>query len=152
MKLLLAAIATLFAVPAAAQDVTLKSEVLVERSVTGPDGRVTTTLEAPTTVVPGDRVVIALDYRNAGAEPAKEFTVVNPLPAALAFNGAASAGHDLSVDGGKSWGQLAQLTIGQADGTTRAATPADVTHVRWILRTPIAPRAGGKLTIGGVVR
>lgn len=54
--------------------------------------------------------------------------------------------------GGKNWGALSALAIPQADGTRRPAQPADVTHVRWVLNTPVAPKAGGKLTIGGVVR
>jgi len=152
MKLILTALALLAASPAVANDVRLQSEVLVERTVTGPDGQATTKLEAPKTVVPGDRVQIQLRYNNAGATPATDFTVVNPLPAAVAFTGSASPGHDVSVDGGKNWGQLAALKIAQADGSVRAAQPADVTHVRWVLKSAIAPNGTGILSLGGVVR
>lgn len=151
MKFLLAAF--LLATPAlAVENVQLKSEVLVERRVTGPDGTVTTTYEPPKTVVPGDRVRIVLDYVNAGDAPATQFTVTNPLPAAVAFSGAVTAGAEVSVDGGRSWGQLAQLTVANPDGTRRPAEAGDVSHVRWVLNAPIAPKAGGKLSFNGVVR
>lgn len=151
MKFLLPAL--LLAAPAfAAENVQLKSEVLVERSVTGADGTVTTTYEPPKTVVPGDRVRIVLDYINAGDAPATRFTVTNPLPGAVAYTSASTAGSEVSVDGGKSWGQLGALTVANPDGTRRPAEGGDVSHIRWVLQAPIAPKAGGKLSFNGVVR
>lgn len=153
MTFLIATALSLLAAPAlAADNVQLKSEVFVERSVTGPDGKTTTTLEAPKTVVPGDRVLIVLDYRNAGDAPANQFTVINPLPAAVAFSSAVTAGSEVSVDGGRAWGQLADLTVTNPDGTRRPAQGGDVSHVRWVLKSPIGPQAGGKLSFNGVVR
>ena len=152
MKRLLTAFALLAGPALAAENVQLKSEVLVERQVVGADGKATTQLEAPTTVVPGDRVLIVLGYRNAGDAPATQFTVTNPLPAAVAFSSAVTAGSEVSVDGGRGWGQLPALTVADPDGTRRPARPSDVSHVRWVLKTPIGPQAGGKRSFNGVVR
>lgn len=152
MNTLIAALALVSAPALAAENVQLKSEVLVERSVVGPDGKATTTLEVPKTVVPGDRVLIVLDYRNAGNASANQFVVTNPLPAAVAFSSANTAGSEVSVDGGRGWGQLAALTVANPDGTRRPAQAGDVSHVRWVLKSPIGPQAGGKLSFNGVVR
>jgi hypothetical protein len=38
-----------------------------------------------------------------------------------------------------------------ADGTSRAAVPADVTHIRWSFSQPIAAGSGGELSFRGVV-
>ena len=58
----------------------------------------------------------------------------------------------MSVDGGKSWGQLASLRIANADGTSRAAQPADVTHIRWAFAQPIGAGNAGELSFRGVVK
>jgi uncharacterized repeat protein (TIGR01451 family) len=136
----------------AAQDVTLASEVFVEKTVKDAKGAAKVVREAPKVVTPGDKLVFVLSYKNQGAQPATGFTVTNPVPAAVAFAGAESGGSDVSVDGGKSWGQLAALTIAQPDGTRRAAAPADVTHVRWDFAQPIAAGAGGTLSFRATVK
>lgn len=141
------------AVPAqAADNVSLKSDVFVQRTVTDAAGRKSTVLAPPKMVTPGDRLVFVLNYRNAGTAPATDFTVTNPIPAAVVYADQASAGAQVSVDGGKAWGTLSTLTVAGANGTRRAATTADVTHVRWTLKRPIAAGQGGKLQFAGVVR
>jgi uncharacterized repeat protein (TIGR01451 family) len=135
----------------AASDVSLSSVVFVEHNVTGPDGKAKIVREAPKVVVPGDQLVFELNYRNGGAQPAEGFVVTNPIPASVAYAGEAK-GAVVSVDGGKSWGALDALKIAQADGTSRPATPADVTHVRWSFAQPIAAGSGGKLSFRGVVK
>jgi uncharacterized repeat protein (TIGR01451 family) len=141
--------------PAAAmagQDVSLTSEVFVEKVVKDAKGEPKTVRGAPGVVTPGDKLVFVLSYKNAGAQPATGFTVTNPVPGAVAFSAAESGGSDVSVDGGKSWGQLAALTIAQPDGSRRAAAPADVTHIRWNFAQPIAAGSGGQLSFRATVR
>jgi uncharacterized repeat protein (TIGR01451 family) len=140
------------AAAAAAQDVSLSSQVLVERVKTSPDGKSVTVREEPGVVTPGDRLVFLVSYKNAGAQPATGFTLTNPIPPAVAFTGTEDQGATFSVDGGKSWGALAALKVVQADGTSRAATPADVTHIRWSFGQPIAAGSGGQLSFRGVVK
>jgi len=49
----------------------------------------------------------------------------------------------VSVDGGATFGALVDLKIREADQTSRPATAADVTHVRWRFQQPLAPGATG---------
>jgi uncharacterized repeat protein (TIGR01451 family) len=140
------------AAASAAQDVSLSSQVLVERVKTGPDGKAVTVREEPGVVTPGDRLVFLVSYKNGGAQPATGFTLTNPIPQAVAFTGTEDSSAIFSVDGGKSWGALASLKVVQADGTGRPATPADVTDIRWSFGKPIAAGSGGELSFKGVVK
>lgn len=135
----------------AANNVTLSSMVLLERTVADGAGRDRIVLEEPKTVTPGDRLVFILAYRNAGRAAASDFIVTNPLPAAVAFQGGGD-GAQVSIDGGRSWGTLPALKVQEADGRWRNARPEDVTHLRWSLKQAIPAGAQGKLSFRGVVR
>ena len=153
MKILLALLALVAPVVAkAANEVSLTSSVFVEKAVPQPDGKTRLVLEEPKIVVPGDKLVFVLNYRNQGAKPATDFVVTNPMPVAVAYQGTPDGGAIVSVDGGKSWGPMATLKIRKADGTFRSAYPEDVTHVRWAMKAPIPVGAAGKLSFRGIVR
>lgn len=143
------------AMPAAAQGapspIVLKGDVKAVKIVTDKDGKQRTELVEPNTIVPGDRLLFGTDYANNGAETVKNFVVTNPLPAAVRLAPDADPALEVSVDGGKTWGTLAKLTLANADGTTRPATNDDVTHVRWALPS-IAPGAKGRLTYPAIIR
>lgn len=153
MKFLITLLALLAPLAAqAANDVALTSAVFVEKTVAQADGKWRLVLEEPRMVVPGDKLVFVLAYRNQGAKPATDFVVTNPLPGAVAYQGAADAAALVSVDGGKNWGALGALKVRKGDGTIRSAYPEDVTHVRWAMKSPIPVGAAGKLSFRGVVR
>ncbi len=153
MRFLLILLAMLLPGTALAQSqVALTSNVLVERTTTGPNGAARTSLEAPGIVTPGDRLVFVLSYRNNAASPATDFVVTNPIPESVSFTAAESAGSVLSIDGGRTWGLLSALSVRNADGTNRPATPADVTHVRWRIAQPIPAGGSGELRFRGVVK
>lgn len=152
-KLLILLLATLAPAPAfAANQVALDNNVFVERVSTDTNGKQRVLLEEPKVVVPGDRLVFVLNYRNAGGEPADKFVITNPMPSAVRFAGAADASPIVSVDGGKAWGPLDTLSVIQPDGTRRPAQPADVTHIRWAFQKPIPAGGTGKLMFRGVVK
>lgn len=136
----------------AASQVTLASDVFVERVRHDASGRAVTVLEPPKRVAPGDRLVFVLSYRNGGNEPAADFVVTNPVPDAVAFAGADGAEPELSVDWGRSWGKLSSLSVKSSDGRMRPARPEDVTHVRWSIRQAIAAGETGKLSFRAVAR
>jgi uncharacterized repeat protein (TIGR01451 family) len=136
----------------AANQVALANDVFVERVTTDVTGKQRILLEEPKVVVPGDRLVFVLNYRNAGAQPADKFVITNPLPAAVSFADAGDTRPLVSIDGGRGWGQLDQLTVALSDGTRRAAQPADVTHIRWAFPKPIPAGGSGKLMFRGVVK
>ena len=153
MRLFLALLVLIAPVAAFAADaVSLSSKVFVERVIQEADGKSRTVREEPGVVTPGDKLVIVLSYRNGGTAPATGFVVTNPIPAAVAFAGGESEGAIVSVDGGKSWGALAALRVANADGTSRPAGQADVTHIRWTFARPIAAGASGQLSFRGVVK
>lgn len=142
MKSSLASIAlavAAMAVPAgAAPRVALAADVYVERSAES--GRV---LQPASLLRPGDRVVTIVTWKRA-APGADTFMVTNPLPRALQFEESADEEQQVSVDGGRSWGRIGALRLGQ-----RLATPEDVTHVRWRIATP-AP--AGRIAYSAIVR
>ena len=152
-RALILLIAVLF--PGAAfanQAVALSSEVFVEKAVLDSDGKNRIILSAPKIVTPGDRLIFLLNYHNRGSVPATNFVVTNPLPGAVVYDGTNDPAAQMSVDGGKSWGQLATLSVHEPDGSVRNARTEDVTHVRWTMRKAIPAGGQGKLSFRGVVR
>lgn len=144
--------ATLPTAALATGDVALSSSVFVERTTPDVNGRQRTVLEAPRTVTRGDRLVFVLNYRNVGITPRTDFTITNPLPRPVAFQGTSDHDAIVSIDGGHSWGTLAALRVRESDGSFRGARPEDVTHVRWTLKRAIAAGESGRLTFRGIVR
>jgi uncharacterized repeat protein (TIGR01451 family) len=144
---------------AGSDDVTLASEAMIERSETDAAGRELTVLKNPkdVVIVPGDRVVFTLKYANKGELPANGFRATNPMPGPVQFVAANEDWAEVSVDGGQTWGKLSDLTVQAkgADGAsivTRAAGPQDVTHVRWVFATAIAPGSQGSVSYRGVIK
>ena len=153
MKFLAFLLAFLLPLPALAQSqVALTSEIFVERVTTGADGRQRTSLETPGVVTPGDPLVFVLHYRNNAGSPASDFVVTNPIPESVGYISAESAGSVISVDGGQTWGDLASLRVRNADGSSRPAAAADVTHIRWRIARPIPAGGQGELRFRGVVK
>lgn len=141
------------AAPLAAQDsaMTLKGDVMLEQTVADESGNTTVRLVEPNTIVPGDRLVFGTEYANTSAETVENFVVTNPLPAAVRLAEDAPADLIVSVDGGSDWGQLSQLSVAGEDGTSRPASHADVTHVRWTLAR-VAAGESGRLEYPAVIR
>ncbi|MDZ7587804.1 MAG: hypothetical protein U5J78_01070 [Parasphingorhabdus sp.] len=136
----------------AESSVALQSDVFVERKNVKPDGSIAVTLEAPKMVVPGDNLVFVVKYQNVGSAPASNFSLTNPLPGAVAFNGTADGTETVSVDGGRTWGKLSALKIALAEGRSRPALMADVTHIKWQLARTLSVGASGKFMFRGTVR
>ena len=121
--------------------VALDSAVFVERDV--PDaGRM---LEPAARLARGDRVVYVVSWTRMGGQGG--FVVTNPLPRSVAFQGSANGDEEVSVDGGRNWGKLGALRVGE-----RLATAEDVTHVRWRVAPATAARGAGSITYSGIVR
>src|SRR6478609_2375929 len=141
-KILLAILLTVSAVPAAAaaqeRPIKLQSDVKLIRPAQqqgeAPE------LVAPEGVVPGDTLVFTTSYRNEGASAVNNFVIVNPVPTDLVLTDEAASSTEVSVDGGKNWGRLADLKIVKDDGEERPATIEDITHMRWVFAS-VAPSA-----------
>lgn len=132
-----ASFACLAASPAIAEGaVDIDRAVYVERSNEG-----VRALEPATTLRPGDKVVLVVEWR--ADSRGRQFTVQSAVPRALAFQ---RAGHDaveVSADGGRRWGELGSLKLGG-----RLASAEDVTH----LRLRVAGERRGRMTFSAVVR
>ncbi len=141
-RIALVACAAAAAIPALAEaPVALDSAVFVER-LTGNNVR---SLEPASRLIRGDRVVTVLSWQRLGRTSGTNgFTLVNPLPRAIAYQASAHDSEEVSVDGGHSWGTIGSLRHG-----ARLATPEDVTHVRW--RLP-ASAGSGRIAYSGIVR
>jgi uncharacterized repeat protein (TIGR01451 family) len=141
-----------FAQAAAPGPIKLDTAVYHDVQVTGADGKVTTTREAPKKVVPGDEVIYEMTYTSSAKAAATNVVIDNPIPSQLTFiKVEGTPATAVSIDGGKTYGQLADLKVKQADGTTRPAQPSDVTSVRWVIAT-IAPGGKGKVAYHAQVK
>jgi uncharacterized repeat protein (TIGR01451 family) len=137
--------AMLAAAPAiAAGPLQVTSQVMVEAKQRAADGTTRIALVPARRVVPGDRVVFTLAYRNTGSQPLADLVFDNPVPSGVVYRASAanSPAPELSVDG-RRYGTPAQL--GTID-------PADVTHVRWRLARPLAPGASGTFAFQAVLK
>lgn len=116
---------------------------LVEARHAASDGTVRIDLVAPARVVPGDRVVVRLSYRNASGQALGDVVLADPIPHGLVYRGVqpGTPAPEVSADG-HTFAPLATLDVA-GPGGTRRATPDDVVAVRWRLPAALAPHAAG---------
>ncbi len=139
---------------APAAQVSLKMESYVARQVTDAQGRKSNKLFSitETTVLPQDRLVYRIIYRNGTGKPVGSFVINNTVPNGASFAGVEEAWAVVSVDGGKQFGPLTTLRVRGADGKLRPAIPQDVTNVRWTFAQPVAAAAGGYVQYYAIVK
>lgn len=144
---------TAAAASAAAGPLQVTSSILVESRVAAADGTTRIALVKPSKVTPGDKVIFVLSYRNTGAQPLANVVLANPLPRQITYRSAnpGSPAPDVSVDG-KTFGSLDSLRVRGLDGSTRAASPNDVTSVRWRLASPLAAGSQGQFAFQAVLK
>lgn len=139
--------------------VSLSSDVKIERTEIDATGKEKVVLHNPkdVVVVPGDNVVFTLNVDNSGLVAASGFRATNPIPDAVKFVEVSEDWAEVSVDGGATWGKLASLKIMAKAADTgvdqlRAASPEDVTHVRWVFADAIAASSKTSVSYRGVVK
>lgn len=151
---LLSVAAAMVATPAIAQTeqaVALSGDVKVVKNITDDSGAAKIEYTDTSVVVPGDRLIFRTNYVNKSAEPVENFVVTNPLPSAVILASDSPADLQVSIDGGENFGVLGALTVTKEDGSTRAATASDATHLRWVLDV-IQPGEAGQITFYAIVR
>ena len=128
----------------------VQKEVIVEKE----DGTTETRLVTADSVVPGERVVYTISFRNTGASPADNVVITNPIAETLTYVAGSAAGQDLevgfSVDGGATFAPAGELKVVE-DGIERPATTLDYTHVRWVMQSELAAGAQGHATFAAVL-
>jgi len=139
--------------------ISLDSKVFVMRSELSADGTETVSLKEPkdVLVVPGDRLKFILTYDNKTGQDVTGFKATNPMPNAVQYTEVAEDWAEVSIDGGKNWGELTDLTVVTKDeagsvSATRNATTEDVTHVRWVFKDTIVKNEKGSVSFNGVVK
>ncbi|HHL42483.1 MAG TPA: hypothetical protein ENJ42_02600 [Hellea balneolensis] len=136
----------------------LTAKQIVEREVIvqSEDGRKIVKREAADKVVPGERVVYSLEYFNDGDKPVNDIVLVMPVPKEIKYldNSAETKQAETlySVDGGKEFAKRDQLTVKLANGGSRSARAADITHIRWTINNEVAPGAKGTLEFKGLLK
>ena len=161
-KLRLLAISLLLTVPglgssALAQEQTtldVRTTVQKEETVVDEAGNAETRLVDPDTVLPGDKVIYTITFRNAGDETADDVVVTNPIDPSLTYVDGSAFGPgtriEFSADGGQSFASRDELTVSE-NGVTRAAEPADYTHVRWTMEGELEAGSTGVARFSAVV-
>ncbi|MDH3212428.1 MAG: hypothetical protein OEM05_08065 [Myxococcales bacterium] len=145
--ILLAALLTgALATAASAEDPTIELKTTAEKQlqVKRSDGSVETVLVPAAIVVPGDVVAYTIEARNIGVENAESVVITDPIPEHTVYVPGSAEGDArilFSVDDGIRFEAPEALVVAAADGSSRAAIPADYTHIRWIFSEPLAPSA-----------
>lgn len=147
-----AVVALVVTAPAFAAGLSVTNTVLVQQRSQAADGTTRVSLTPASRVVPGDRIVYQMTYRNGEAKPIENLVLNNPLPSGIAYRGPAqgSPAPELSVDG-KTFGPLASLTV-RENGAARPARASDVRAVRWSLASAVPAGATGKLSFEAIVQ
>lgn len=134
--------------------VELKNEAFMEKEEVKKDGSKELKLVPVTKVVPGEEVLYVITYKNVGKEAATDVVVTNPVPKHMTYKAADATSNEVpevSVDGGKVYGELAKLKIKDKLRKMRPALPGDVTHVRWKVVGAVQPNTEGKVRLRAVL-
>jgi uncharacterized repeat protein (TIGR01451 family) len=146
----LAALASVAAtLPAQAKGgVTLTNSVLVQHKSAAADGTTRVALVPAKRVVPGDRVVFRIAYKNNLSQPVSGMVVSNPVPANLSYRGPAegSPAPEVSIDG-THFAPLAALTA-----AGRPATADQVRAVRWIVKGSVPAAGAGQYSYEAAIK
>jgi uncharacterized repeat protein (TIGR01451 family) len=138
--------------PRAAGPLQVATTLQVESRTAARDGTTSVKLVPATRVTPGDRVTVAVSYRNTGPQALGDVVLANPVPPNLSYRApaAGSPPPELSVDGQR-FGQLATLSVRGPNGA-RPATADDVTAVRWRLSRPLPAGGTGQFAFQAVLK
>jgi uncharacterized repeat protein (TIGR01451 family) len=106
-------------------------------------------------VVPGNEVVWTITARNVCDKPADNIVVANQVPEHMSYvaSSALGIGTDISYSlDGKEFKRAAELTVREADGTTRAARADEYRAIRWTYKAAFAPGATAFVRYRAVVK
>lgn len=125
-----------------------------EQVTTTAAGETRVELVPAATVVPGEKVVYTITFRNISGDTAENVVITNPIAAELTYvDGSATregATVQFSTDGGVSFGDPGDLTVDEG-GAQRPAEAKDFTHVRWVMQEELAAGAQGSVRFAAVL-
>ena len=135
---------------------TAKQTVQKEVTRTLANGETVTEQVEAKLVTPGETVIYTFDIFNDEAKPVTDLVLAMPVPTEIRFiEGSADrqgANVLYSVDGGQNYTSRSALKMPSGNGTTRAATADDITHVQWKIAGPIEAGANDKVVFKGRLR
>jgi hypothetical protein len=103
-----------------------------------------------------EQLLVSVRFTNATEHVIDSIRITSAVPADAEYVPASAGGPGsdvlFSVDDGRSFGRPEELTLADADGTLRAAAPAEYTHIRWVLRAPLDAGAVGVARFRAVPR
>lgn len=136
--------------------IALATSVEKVMAVSGAAGEGITDLIPVATPLPGDEVVYTVTFTNLQPEAVENVRITSPIPGELRYIEDTAFGPGCqvlySVDGGRTYGLPAELSVVAADGSPRVAKAADYTHIRWVLQAPLESGAKGFARFGAIVR
>lgn len=142
----------------AAAEASMSARQIVEKEtvVVGADGKETVTRLPADKVTPGETFVYSIRYRNDAGAPAADIVLVMPVPKEVAYvegsvDGADGANVSFSADGGETYVARGRLTVIEG-GEPRPARGDEITHIKWTLTAPVAPKAEGEVSYKAVLR
>jgi uncharacterized repeat protein (TIGR01451 family) len=119
---------------------TVQKEQVTENS----DGERQVQLVPAATVVPGEKVIYTIMFRNISDAMTENVVITNPIAEELTFVDGSETrdGADVlfSVDDGTSFAARGELTVVD-EGVRRPAEAKDFTHIRWVLQEELAAGA-----------
>jgi len=108
---------------------------------------------------PGDQLVYTITYTNAGKGAVVDATIVNPIPRGVTVDPMGIEGTDAnvtcSIDSGRSFhAPPVMVKIKKPDGSleSKPAPPESYTHIRWIIKKPLAPGQTGQVNFKATVK
>lgn len=152
LKTTLATVCLLTAGFAAAEDVQVTITSQKEIVEVNAEGEEVTRRVPVDVAVPGDVVIYTVTVVNKGEVQADNIVVTDPVPTAMAyiessvFGPVGNVSVTYSADGGVSYLPRGDLLIQIDSGEVKQATPADITHIRWLLKTALP--AGESVQVG----
>lgn len=155
MKLALVFYAWMLAAGAANAAITATQHAEQEIVTRGPSGEETISRVPADKVVPGEEVIYLLRFANDAEEAAEAVVLVMPVPGEVAFVEGSVLGEDANVtfsaDGGQTYVARGRLTVAEG-GIERPARSNEITHIKWSLSKPLAPRQTGEISFRAVLK
>jgi uncharacterized repeat protein (TIGR01451 family) len=144
--------------PSARAHAGLQLATRVEKIVGGgadkPDAR--TKLVPAETLSLGDELVITVTFLNTTQHALDGVRITQPIPPTMRYVESSGVGPGsevlYSVDGGETYGQPNELGVVGPDGVRRVANAGDYTHVRWLIKAPLAAGARAFVRFRATVR
>lgn len=113
-------------------------------------------ITAATVASHADQLIVSVKFTNASDAVVDSVRITSPVPADVQYvpGSASGPGSEVlfSVDNGRTFGQPEELMVAAANGSARAASASDYTHVRWVLHAPLDAGAAGVARFRAVPR